>query len=113
MWWFWIVVLETILESPLDCKEIKPVNPKGNQPWVLIWRTDAEVKAPILWPPDVKSFGKDSDAGKDSEQEENNIRWLMVLSIHGHEFEQTPEYGEGQGSLVCCSPWGPKESAMA
>ena len=108
-------MLDKILESPLDCKEIKPVNPKGNEPWILIWRTDAEAEAPILWPPDVKScvIGKDSDARKDSEQEQNNIRWLMALSIHGHKSEQTPEYDEGQGSLVCCSPWGPKESAMA
>ena len=72
---FWIV-LEEILESPLDCKEIKPVNPKGNQLWILIWRSDAETEALILWPPDVKScvIGKDSDAGKDWEQEENSMR---------------------------------------
>ena len=66
-WYFQIVVLEKILESPLDCKEIKPLNPKGNQPWIFIERTDAEAEAPILWPPDVKSqlIGKDSDTGKD------------------------------------------------
>ena len=71
-WWFWIVVLEKTFESPLDCKEIKPVNPKGNQPWIFIAKTDAEAEAPILWPPDVKSWfiEKDPDAGKDWRQEE-------------------------------------------
>ena len=69
-WCFWIVVLEKALESPLDCKKIKPVNPKGNQIWIFIGRTDAEVEAPILWPPDAKSklIGKDPDAGKDWRQ---------------------------------------------
>ena len=72
-WCFWTVVLEKILESPLDCKEIKPVNPKGNQPWIFIWSTDAE--APVLWTPDVKSqlIGKDPDAGKDWGQEEKGM----------------------------------------
>ena len=79
--WFWNVVLEKTLESPLDSKEIKPVNPKGNQPWILIGRTDAEAEAPIIWPCDVKSqlIGKDSDAGKDWGQEEKGgqrMRWL-------------------------------------
>ena len=71
-WCFWIVVLEKTLESPLDCKEIKPVNPKGNKPWIFIGMTDAEAEAPILWPLDAKSWliGKDSDAGKDSGQKE-------------------------------------------
>ena len=66
-WWFWTVVLEKTLESPLDCKEIQPVHPKGDQPWVFIGRTDAEAETPILWPPDAKSWliGKDSDAGRD------------------------------------------------
>ena len=70
-WCFWIVVLEKVLESPLDCK-IKPVNPKGNQTWVLVGRTDAEAEAPILWPPDAKSWltGKDPDAVKDWKQKE-------------------------------------------
>ena len=69
---FWIVVLEKTLESPWDCKEIKSVNPKGNQLWTFIERTDAEAEAPILWPPDVKTWliGKDPDAGKDWRQEE-------------------------------------------
>ena len=114
-WWFWIVVLEKTLESPLDSKEIKPVNLKGNQSWILTERTDAEAEAPILWPPDVKSWftGKDLDAGKDWRQEEKGVsedetvRWHHLFN--GHEFEQTPGNDEGQGSLVCCSPWGCKE----
>ena len=70
-WCFWTVVLEKTLESPLDCKEIKPVHPKGNQPWIFIGRTDAEAEAPVLWPPDVKSWfiGKDTNAGKDWRKE--------------------------------------------
>ena len=77
-WCFWIVVLEKSLESPLDCKEIKPVNPKGNQPWIIIGRTDAESEASVLWPPDTKSqlIRKDPDAGKDWRQEEKMMRWL-------------------------------------
>ena len=65
-WCFWTVVLEKTLESPLDCREIKPVNPKENQPWLFTGRSDAEAEAPIIWPPDAKSqlIGKDSDAGK-------------------------------------------------
>ena len=71
-WCFWTVVLEKTLESPLDCKEIQPVNPKGNQSWIFIGRTDAEAEAPILWPPDAKNWltGKDPDAGKDWKPEE-------------------------------------------
>ena len=74
-WFFWIVVLEKILESPLDCKQIKPVNPKGNQSWIFIGRTDAEAEAPIFWPLDAKSqlIGKDPDAGKDWGQEEKRV----------------------------------------
>ena len=80
-WCFWTVVLEKTLESPLDSKEIQPVHPKGNQPWIFIGRTDAEAEAPVLWPPDAKSWliGKDSDAGKDWRQEEKGrqrMRWL-------------------------------------
>ena len=101
------------LESPLDSKEIKPVNPKGNQSWIFIWRTDAE--APLFWPPDVKSrlTGKDPDAGKDWGQEEkgasedNMVGWHHWLNRH--EFEQTPRDSEGQENLVCCSPWGHKK----
>ena len=114
-WCFQTVVLEKTLESPLDCKEIKPVNPKGNQSWIFIGRTDAEAKAPILWPPDAKSWltGKDPDTGKDWGQEKETTKDEMVGWYHrlnGHEFEQTPGDGEGQGSLAYCSPWGHKES---
>ena len=75
-WYFWTVVLERTLESPLDCKKIQPVNPKGNQSWILIERTDAEVETPILWPPDVKNWliGKDPDAGRDWRQETGTDR---------------------------------------
>ena len=109
------MVLEKTLESPLDCKEIKPVNPKGNQSWIFIGRTaaEAEAEAPVLWPPDVKSqlIGKDPDPGKDWGQEEKGATEDEMVGWHhrrnGHEFEQTPGDSEGQGSLVCCSPWGP------
>ena len=92
----------------MDSKEIKPVNPKRNQPYISIGRTDAEVEAPILWPPDAKSqlIGKDPDAGKDRRQE--MVGWHPRLD--GHEFEQALGVGDGQGSLVCCIPWGLKES---
>ena len=111
-WCFWTVGLEKTLESPLDSKEIKSVNPKGNQPGIFIGRTNAE--APILWPPDAKSWliGKDLDAGKDWRQEKGKAEDEMIGWHHWlsrHEFEQTLGGGEGQGSLVCCSPWGPKE----
>ena len=114
-WCFGAVVLEKTLESPLDCK-IKPVNSKGNQPWTCIGRTDAEGEAPLLWPPDVKSWliGKHPDAGKDWRQEEKGMTEDEMVGWHhrlnGHGFEQTPGVGEGQGSLACCSPWGCKES---
>ena len=111
---FWIVVLEKTLERPLDCK-IKPVRRKGNQSWIFIGRTDPEAEAPILWPPDVKGrlTGKDPDAGKDWRQEEKGTTEDEVVGWHhwlnGHEFEQDPGVGDGQGSLACCSPWGHKE----
>ena len=75
---FWTVVLEKTLESPLDCKEIQPVHPKGDQSWVFIWRSDVEAETPIFWPPDAKNWliWKDLDAGKDWGQEENRMRWL-------------------------------------
>ena len=117
-WCFWTVVLEKTLESPLDCKEIKPVNPKRNHPWIFIGRTDAEVEAPILWPPDANSqlLRKDSDAGEDWRQEEKGMTVDEMVGWHhwlnGHEFEQAPGDGKEQGSLVCCSPWGRKESDM-
>ena len=100
------MVLEQTLESPLNCKEIKPDNPKGNQSRIFIGRTDAKAEAPILWPPDVKSwlFGKDPDAEKDRGQEKRVIEDETVgwhHGLNGHEFEQTPGDTEGQGSLVC------------
>ena len=113
-WCFWTVVLEKTLENPLDCKEIQPVNPKGNQSWIFIGRTDVGAEAPVLWPPDVKNWllGKDPDAGKDWRQEEKGTTEdEMVGWHHGlneHEFEQAPGVGDGQGGLVCCSPWGHK-----
>ena len=99
-------MLEKSPENPLDSKDIKPVNPKGNQPQVFIRRTDAEAEAPVLWPPDVKSrlIEKDPEAGKDCRQEEKGVTedemvgWNHRLS--GHEFEQTPGDDEGHGSLV-------------
>ena len=115
-WCFWTVVLEKTLESPLDCKEIHPVNPKGNQPWIFIGRTDAKAEAPVLWPPDAKNWlpGKDSDAGKDWRWEEKGTTEDEIVGWHhwldGHEFEQAPWVGDGRGSLAFCSPWGCKES---
>ena len=108
-------MLEKTIESPLDSKEIKPVNPEGNQPWVFTGRTDGEAEALILWLPDVKSwfFGKDPDAGKDRRQEKGAPEDEMVGWHHrfnAHEFEPAPGDGEGQGSLVCCSPSGRKAS---
>ena len=114
-WCFRIVVLEKTLKSPLDSKEIKPVNPKGNQPWIFIGRADAKVEAPLLWPPDVKSqfTGKDPDAGKNWRQKEKGVTEEEMVGWHhwlnGHEFEQTSGDSEGQGSLACCSLWGAKE----
>ena len=111
-WCFWPAVLEKTLESPLDGKKIQPVNPKGNQPWIFLGRTDAEAESSILWPCDTKNwfFGKDPEAGKDWRQEEKGtteneiVRWHHRLD--GHEFEQAPGVGDGQGILVSCSPWG-------
>ena len=113
-WCFQTVVLQKTLESPLDSKEIKPVNPKRNQPWVFIERTDAEIEAPILWLPDVKNqlMGKDPDAGKDWGQEEKGVTEDEMVGWHhwlnGHEFSQTLGDSEGQGSQECYSPWGSK-----
>ena len=115
-WFFWTEGLEKILWSPLDREEIQPVYPKGNQSWIFIGRTDAEVEAPILWPPDVKNLliWKDPDAGKDWRQEKKGTTDNEVAGWHhwldGHEFEQTSGVGHGQGSLACFSPWGRKES---
>ena len=114
---FWTVVLERTLETPLDCKDIKPVNPKGNQLSVFIGRTNAEAETPILWPSDVENWllGKDYDAGKDWRQEEKGITEDEMVGWHHwlrQKFEQAPGVGDGQGSLECCSPWGCKESDM-
>ena len=116
-WCFWTVVLEKTLESPLDFKEIQPANTKGNQSWMFIGRTDAEAETPILWPPDEKSWliRKDADAGKDWRQEKGMTEDEMVGWHHqldGHEFEQALGSGDGQGGMVCCSPWGHKKSDM-
>ena len=104
-WCFWTVVLEKTLESPLDCKEIQPALPKGNQSWIFIGRTDAEAKAPILWPPDAKSqlIRKDPGAGKDWRQEKGTTEDEMVGQhywLNGHEFEQSPGDGGVPDSSV-------------
>ena len=117
-WCFWTVVLEKTLERPLDCREIQPVNPKGDQSWVFIGRTDVEAETPILWPSDAKSWliGKDPDARKDWEQEEKGttedemVGWHRRLNGHGSGW--TPGVGDGQEGLGCCSSWGWKESDM-
>ena len=117
-WCFWTVVLEKTLESPLDCEKIQPVHPKGDQFWVFIGRTDVEAETPILWPLDVKRWliWKDPDAGKNGGQEEKGktedemVGWHHQL--YGHEFEQAPGVGDGQGGLASCSPWGCKASDM-
>ena len=117
-WHFRTVVLEKTLESPLDFQEIKPVNLKGNQPWIFIGRTEAEAEAPVLWPPDVKSqlTGKDPDAEKDWGQEEKGMTEGEMVGRHhwlnGHEFEWIPGVGVGQGGLACCDSWVRKESDM-
>ena len=107
---FKTMVMEKALESPLDCKEIKPVNPKGNQSWIFIGRTDAEAETPVLWPPDGKSWhsGKDLDAGKDWRWEEKGMTEDEMVGwrcwLNAHEFKQISRDSEGQGSPVCCSP---------
>ena len=113
-WCFWPVVLE----SPLDCKEIQPVHPKGDQSWVFIGKTDVEAETPIFWPPDAKSWliWKDSDAGKDWGHEEKGTTEDETVGWHhrinGHGFGWTPEVGDGQGGLACCGSWGHKELDM-
>ena len=111
---FWIVVLEKALESPLDSREIQPVHPKGNQPWIFIGRTDAEAEVPILWLPDTKSWllRKDPDAGIDWGQEEKGVTgwdgwWYHWRNVRG--FEQIPGDSEEWG-MTCYSSWGHKES---
>ena len=117
-WCFWTVVLEKTLESPLDCKEIQPGNPKGNQPWAFTGRTDAEAEAAILWPSTVKSWliRKDSDAGKDWRQKEKGVAENKIDRYHqwlnGHKSEQTLGETRGQRGLACYSICGCKESDM-
>ena len=103
------------LESPLDCKEIRPVHSKRDQPWVFFGRTDTKAETPILWPPDAKSWliGKDSDAGRDWGQEKGMTEDEMAgwhHQLYGQEFGWTPVVGDGQGGLACCNSWGRKES---
>ena len=112
---FWTVVLEKTLESLLGCKEIKPVNPKGNPPWVFIGGTDAEAEAPILCPLDVKNWliWKDPYAGKDSGRRRRQHRmWWWHHQLNGHGFGWTLGVSDGQGGLVCCGSWSHKESDM-
>ena len=115
-WWFLTVVLEKTLESPLDCKEIQPVHSKGDRSCVFFRRTDAQAETPILWPPHAKSWpiGKDSDTGRDWEQEEKGTTEDEMAGWHhwlnGHEFGWTPGVGDGQGGLACCNSWDCKES---
>ena len=114
-WFFWTVVLVKTLESPLDYKEIKLVNPKGNQSWRFTGRTDAEAEAPVLWPPYAKNWliGKDPDAGKDWRKEEKGMTEDRIVwwhhQLNGREFEWTAGVGDGQGGLACCDSWGRKE----
>ena len=111
------VTSEVLSDLPLVTKELNPDNfPKGNQSWMFIRRTDAEAETPILWPPDAKNHvtWKDSNAGKEWRQEEKGMTEDEMVGWHhqlnGHEFQQALGIGDGQGSLVCCSPWGRKES---
>ena len=112
------MLLEKTLESSLDCKEIQPVHPKGNQSWIFIGRTDVEAETPILWPHHVKNWliWKDPDAGKDWRQEKKGTTENEMVGWHhrldGHESEQALRAGDGQRSLACSSPWGRKESDM-
>ena len=109
-WCLWTVALEKTLESPLDCKEINSVHPKGNQSWIFIGRSDAKAETPILWPPDVKSWliRKDPDDGKDGRREDKGMTEGEMVGWHhwlsGHEFEQALGVGDGEGGLACCRP---------
>ena len=111
-WRFWTVVLEKTLESPLDCKEIQPVHPKGDQSWVFIGKTGVEAETPVLWPPHVKSWliGEDPDVRKDWGQEEKGTAEDEMAGWHhrlyGHRFGLTPGVGDGEGGLACCGSWG-------
>ena len=115
-WYFWTIVLEKTLESPLDCKEIQPVNPKGNQSWIFTWRTDAEAETPILWPPYAKNWligcwcwfwerlkaGEGHDRGWDS--------WMASPTWWTWVWASSGRWCEGQESPLCCSLWGHRES---
>ena len=111
---FWTVVLAKTLESPLDCKEIQPVHPKGNQSWIFIGRTHAEAETPIFWPPDAKNLliGKDPDDGKDWGWEEKGMTgwdgWMTSLAQWTRIWVNSG-VGDGLGGLACCSQWGCKE----
>ena len=115
-WCFWTVVLEKTLQSPLNCKQIQPVYPKGNKSWIFLGSTDAEAKTLILWPSNLKSWliGKDSDTGRDCGQEENGKTEDEMAGWHhrlnGHKSGWTPGTGDGQGGLACCNSWSSKES---
>ena len=114
-WCFWTVVLEKTLESPLGCKEIQPISPKGNQSWIFPERNNAEGETPILWPPDAKNW-LIGNAGDDWRWEEKGMTEDEVVGWHhwlsGQKFELTLGNSEGHGSLAGCSPWGHKESDM-
>ena len=115
-WYFWTVVFEKTLERPMDCKEIQPVHPKGDQSWVFIGRADFEAETPVLWPSDAKRWltWKDPVAGKDWRQEEKGMAEDEMVGWHhqlnGHGFGWTPGVGDGQGGLVCCGLWSHRES---
>ena len=112
-WCFWTVMSEKTLESPLDCKEIQPVHPQGNQSWMFIGRTDAKAETPILWPPDVKNWliGEDPDAVRDWGQKGTTEDEMVgcVINSMDMSLSKLRDLGDGQGSLACCSPWGHKE----
>ena len=118
-WCFWTVVLEPTLENPLDCKEILPVHPKGNQSWIFTGRIDAEAKAPILWPPKVKSWSLGKTLMLGTMEDRKRIRvWQMMRWLNGTTDsmdmnQQTQGDSEGQGSLACCSPWGCSKSSSS
>ena len=113
-WCFWTVMLEKTLESPFDCKEIQPVHPKGNQPWIFIGRTDAEAETPILWSPDAKNHSLEKTLMLGKIKGGRRRGWQRTRLLDGitnvMDIEQAPGVGDGQGSLACCSPWGCKES---
>ena len=114
-WCFWTVLLEKTLESPLNCKEVKAVNPKGNRSWIFIGRTDAEAETPILWPPETKNWliWKDPDARKDCRREEKGMTgwdgWMASPTQWTWVWVNSRSWW-WKGGLVCCSPWGRKES---